>query len=506
MSEQPAAVSGSEAVRRQLEATAEAVGLRALVVTNPGPGGEIVSCSSTSALAAIREGERLRPGLPGLDEHSLPIIDPSGGHVSGALRWVRGAARSPLESDELEVIGACAEAVAGALLLPAGSDPPAVPEHPEGREANVMRLLAAAATRSVKSAWEIDRVVQLTEATARELALDDAQVGAVVHLAMLKDIGGLGIPPRVLNKRGLLDRSEARLLREQPVLGERIVAAMPDLAYLAPLIRAGREEFDGTGYPDGLRGGAIPLPCRIVKVCDAHVAMLADRPYRKALPLAAVAEILSENAGTQFCPASVAALERVLLAEDTVPAAGAARTPAALSTRPVAEAKGPAAEAGGEEAKRERVPERPPAARGHRARVTLARGRTPERAARVLYPVGLIVGVALGVIIALPIDSAEGRCPPPGAVDRTNCLLQKVWLHELTVVFVVALATMLAGYIAFFKLPDMVRRWRSGELFSDRVPPPVFDDPVLLAASWGQAPRSKGQAAGAPSGSGRKNE
>jgi hypothetical protein len=103
----------------------------------------------------------------------------------------------------------------------------------------------------------------------------------------------------------------------------------------------------------------------------------------------------------------------------------------------------------------------------------------------------LIVGIGAGVVVALPIDSAEGRCPPPGAMGRTQCLLDKVWLHELSVVFVVAVAVMLVGYLLVFRLPDTARRARRGEL--RRQPPPAavdLDDAALSAAAWGHRPHS----------------
>ncbi len=507
MSELATAVSGSEPIRRKLRGTAEAVGLRAVLITLPGPEGESVRSSSDPGLSSAHEGELLDPATSGLDERSLPIIDPSGGHVSGALRWILGASRTPLEQDELEALSACAEALALAPRAtadtadPGAADPYLPPDHPTSPEAHVMRLLAALAIRTVKTAWELDRLIQLAEAVARELELGAEGITTTVHLAMLKDIGSLGIPPRVLSKRGLLDRSEARLLREQPILGERIVAAMPDLTYLAPLIRASREDFGGGGYPDGLAGEEIPLPSRIIKVCDAHVAMLADRPYRKALPADVVASILAEKAGSDFCPTSLAAFERVLATEAAPPPISRAQAPLPAEPPPVEPASA--------RSKREPPPVAPEGAAGRRgqgarpgpspegrraaARAALARGRTPERAAKVFYPLALILGATLGVIIALPVPSAEGRCPPAGEA-RTQCILQKVWLHELTVVFVVTLATLVVGYMVVFRLPDAFRRWRAGELFSHEPPPPISDDPILLAATWGWSGQEHGRA------------
>jgi HD-GYP domain-containing protein (c-di-GMP phosphodiesterase class II) len=103
-------------------------------------------------------------------------------------------------------------------------------------------------------------------------------------------------------------------MKTHPAIGEEIVRSIEGLSHLAPMIRAEHERWDGTGYPDGLKGGEIPLASCIVLVCDAYHAMVSDRPYRKAMSIqAAVAELVA-NSGTQFCPAVVDAfLERPTL-------------------------------------------------------------------------------------------------------------------------------------------------------------------------------------------------
>ena len=104
-------------------------------------------------------------------------------------------------------------------------------------------------------------------------------------------------------------------MRQHPVVGAQMVSSIPDLEHLGPAIRAEHERWDGTGYPDGLAGEAIPLGSRIAFVCDAYQAMTSNRPYRRALSHdMAIAEIESES-GRQFCPAAAAALLEALQAE-----------------------------------------------------------------------------------------------------------------------------------------------------------------------------------------------
>ena len=97
-------------------------------------------------------------------------------------------------------------------------------------------------------------------------------------------------------------------MRRHPVIGERIIAAIPPLAHLAPAIRAEHERWDGGGYPDGLAGDRIPMASRIVFACDAWHAMTSDRPYRAAMPRGAARAELIDNAGSQFDPEVVDAL------------------------------------------------------------------------------------------------------------------------------------------------------------------------------------------------------
>jgi HD-GYP domain-containing protein (c-di-GMP phosphodiesterase class II) len=115
-------------------------------------------------------------------------------------------------------------------------------------------------------------------------------------------MGKLGIPDAILHKPGPLNDEERAIMRTHPEIGEHVVAAMPQLAHLAAAIRAEHEHWDGTGYPDGLRGAAIPLESCIVLVCDAFHAMTSDRPYRTAMSPRAALEELTREAGRQFCP------------------------------------------------------------------------------------------------------------------------------------------------------------------------------------------------------------
>jgi ribonuclease P protein subunit RPR2 len=130
----------------------------------------------------------------------------------------------------------------------------------------------------------------------------DAQYGFLLH-----DAGKVGVPERILGKPGPLTAAEWRVMRTHPLIGYQMVAAIPFLHNAAEIVRSHHEMFDGSGYPEGLRGDEIPMPARVFAVVDAFDAMTTDRPYRTALSVEEAAAELTRMAGTQFDPDVVAA-------------------------------------------------------------------------------------------------------------------------------------------------------------------------------------------------------
>jgi ribonuclease P protein subunit RPR2 len=130
----------------------------------------------------------------------------------------------------------------------------------------------------------------------------DAQYGFLLH-----DAGKIGVPEAVLNKPGPLTAAEWRVMRMHPVIGHQMVDRIPFLTNAAEIVRSHHEMWDGTGYPEGLKGEAIPRPARVFTVVDAFDAMTTDRPYRAALPVERAIGELVRLSGIQFDPASVTA-------------------------------------------------------------------------------------------------------------------------------------------------------------------------------------------------------
>jgi diguanylate cyclase (GGDEF)-like protein len=157
-------------------------------------------------------------------------------------------------------------------------------------------------------------VAALAVGVGQRLGLTGSDLDELRLAAELHDIGKLAIPDAVLQKPEPLDHDEWEFIRRHTLIGQRILAGSASLKSVGRIVRSTHENWDGTGYPDGLAGEEIPLAARIIMTCDAYSTMTADRPYRPArTPRAAAAELLSCS-GAQFEPRIVDALLAVVAA------------------------------------------------------------------------------------------------------------------------------------------------------------------------------------------------
>ena len=152
-------------------------------------------------------------------------------------------------------------------------------------------------------------VVELTMRVGRRLELSARELHDAEFVALLHDVGKVLVPKSIINKPGPLTDEEREVMERHTIEGERLLLRVGGLlGEVGRIVRSCHERFDGSGYPDGLRGEQIPLLARIVACCDAYHAMTSDRSYRRALPQEeAVAELLRAS-GSQFDPAVVDAL------------------------------------------------------------------------------------------------------------------------------------------------------------------------------------------------------
>jgi HD-GYP domain-containing protein (c-di-GMP phosphodiesterase class II) len=141
------------------------------------------------------------------------------------------------------------------------------------------------------------RVGAWSRRLAAALGLPADQVDSVTQAGLLHDLGKIGVPEAILRKRGGLDHDEWALLRKHPLIGAQIVAPFEFFAASALVIRHHHERWDGSGYPDGLSGRAIPLGARIVAVADVFDALIFERPYGAALARDAAVAYLAGEAG-----------------------------------------------------------------------------------------------------------------------------------------------------------------------------------------------------------------
>jgi HD-GYP domain-containing protein (c-di-GMP phosphodiesterase class II) len=130
--------------------------------------------------------------------------------------------------------------------------------------------------------------------------------------ALLHDIGKIGIPDSALNKPARLTSAEFLMVKAHPVITAQIVGKIEALAHLVPIIRHHHERWDGTGYPDGLKGDDIPLLARILAVADGFEAMTSERPYRRARSEEEALAELKKCAGSQWDPKVVEAFLQML--------------------------------------------------------------------------------------------------------------------------------------------------------------------------------------------------
>jgi diguanylate cyclase (GGDEF)-like protein/putative nucleotidyltransferase with HDIG domain len=178
----------------------------------------------------------------------------------------------------------------------------------ESYESVVLALTSALDSRDEYTASHSAETSSLAHRVAERLGLADAELRRVDQVALLHDIGKLGVPSEILRSPEPLTPEQAAIMRRHPVVGEQILSQVPFLRDVASAVRSEHERWDGTGYPDGLAGEQIPLASRIVFACDAYHAMTSDRPYRPALPAERAVAELRSAAGAQFDPQVVSAL------------------------------------------------------------------------------------------------------------------------------------------------------------------------------------------------------
>ncbi len=171
-----------------------------------------------------------------------------------------------------------------------------------GRSAAVQALTRALEARDFLTEGHSERLQELVVTLAHSKDMAEAEINDLLLLAQFHDLGKVGIPDRILFKPGPLNDEEWQEMRQHSQIGYQIAQSVPDLAPIADWVLKHHERWDGEGYPSGLQGEEIPLPCRILAIVDAYDAMISDRPYRKGMSSEQAVQELRRCAGTQFDP------------------------------------------------------------------------------------------------------------------------------------------------------------------------------------------------------------
>ena len=176
-----------------------------------------------------------------------------------------------------------------------------------------------------------ERVAMLSLLLASSMGLSASEQTRIHIGAHLHDIGKIGIPDVILNKKGRLTADEFGIICQHPAIGDNIVGKLKLFHSVADIVRHHHERFDGKGYPDGLQGQEISLGARIVAVADAFDAMTSTRAYRTAFTLSQAIEETKRCQGTQFDPNIVAILVD-LAAQDKLLSAGGGESSGLVAT------------------------------------------------------------------------------------------------------------------------------------------------------------------------------
>ena len=166
----------------------------------------------------------------------------------------------------------------------------------------IMVLNTTLNIKDVYTGGHSNRVAKYSKMIAEKMNFKEEEIDLIYKMALLHDIGKIGIYDTILNKDSKLTDDEFMNIKEHPMKGYQILSKIEEIPELKFGARWHHERFDGKGYPDGIKGEDIPLNIRIISVADSYDAMTSNRSYRKYLPQEVVREEIIKNKGTQFDP------------------------------------------------------------------------------------------------------------------------------------------------------------------------------------------------------------
>jgi response regulator RpfG family c-di-GMP phosphodiesterase len=252
--------------------------------------------------------EGLRPLPPAIQSYvAFPLKTPS--RTIGVLNLVRVTSGDPFSNLDLELINVLASQASISIEN--------VQLYQNIRDNYLKTIRAFALAVEAKDEYthgHSENVMKFTVMIATHLNLPSHEIEHYKYAGLLHDIGKIGVSERILSKPGKLTPQEFGEIKKHPELGSKIIANVPFLKSLVPLVLHHHEFYGGGGYPHGIAGEEIPFGARILSVADSFEAMTSDRPYRKAMPEKVGLSILDTQRGIQFDPAIVDAFKAALSA------------------------------------------------------------------------------------------------------------------------------------------------------------------------------------------------
>lgn len=242
--------------------------------------------------------------------HRVPILSVpflgSKGNILGVINIERSDSQMPFTSTDMEYLTAIAGQASVAI-----ENVELIQNLQKSYYDTISALAMTVEAKDPYTLGHSKRVTQYAMAIADEMGLPDEDMLTIQYGSTLHDIGKIGVRESVLNKPGTLTEDEFIEIMEHSVIGENIVKGVDFLQKTRPIIRNHQERYDGTGYPDRLKGDEIPIVVAIVTVADNFDALTTDRPYRKAFTAAEAMEKIKNEAGKKLNPAAVEAFIRI---------------------------------------------------------------------------------------------------------------------------------------------------------------------------------------------------
>ncbi|MGA2286778.1 MAG: PAS domain S-box protein, partial [Dehalococcoidia bacterium] len=226
---------------------------------------------------------------------AVPLL--SDGKPIGYVRFANMESASNEREEDIRLLRLASESITSFIERQrAGED------KRKAYESIVMLLAIGAEARDPYTEHHLPRIRGFAEAMAAELGLPPAEIREIGLCSLLHDLGKLRVPDSILTKPGPLSQAEWNIMKQHPAWGEELLSTHPWLETARQIARWHHERWDGTGYPDGLRGEQIPLGAAIVTVADSLDAMTSDRPYKKAWPSSRAIREIRAQRGRQYSP------------------------------------------------------------------------------------------------------------------------------------------------------------------------------------------------------------